>query len=99
MARISSSDSSRASVTRLTPSCCASRTPSALVMLICVLAWISRSGAICWASRRTPTSCTMSASAPASAIAAIACGFFQLVLEDQRVEGDEAFDAAGVSVR
>ena len=44
MARISSSDSSRAITTRLTPRLCAKRTPSALVMLICVLPWMFEIG-------------------------------------------------------
>jgi len=40
-----------------------------LVMLVCVEACSSRSGAICRAIFNTPMSCTMSASTPASAIA------------------------------
>src|ERR1019366_763518 len=72
MARTSASDNSRASVTRLMPKLCARRTPSALVTLICVLPWTSRSGAICFAMRATPTSWTMRASAPAVAISASA---------------------------
>ena len=67
---MSSSESSRASTTRVTPNCWASLMPSALVMLICVLPWISNSGAMRRASCATATSCTMMASAPAAAIAA-----------------------------
>ena len=95
--RTSASDSSRASVTRETPKLCASRTPSALVMLIWVLPWISRSGAICLAILTMPRSCTMMASAPASAMPREgALRFRQLVIEDQCVEGYKPLHAAPV---
>ena len=55
-----------------TPRLCASRTPSALVMLICVLPWISRSGAMWRASVTAAQILHDDASAPASAIAASA---------------------------
>ena len=71
VARMSWSESSRASTTRLTPKLWASATPSALVMLICVLPCTSRSGATCFARRTIPRSCTMMASAPERAMAAM----------------------------
>ena len=72
IARISASDSSRANTTRFAPKRRANSTPAALVTLICVLPCTSRCGAICRANAATPISCTMMASTPASAIAAIA---------------------------
>ena len=97
MARTSASDNSRASVTRLTPRLCARRTPSALVTLIWVLPWISRSGAICRAMRTAPTSCTMMRVGPGFGdFGQRARRLFQLVMEDQRVERHVAFDAAAM---
>ncbi len=100
MARTSASDNSRARVTRSTPKLCARRTPSALVTLICVLPWISRSGAICFAMRTMPTSCMMRASAPACGdLRQRVRGFVQFVVEDERIERDVALDAAPVQGR
>ena len=72
MVRTSANESSRAITTRLTPNCWARAMPSALVMLICVLPWTARSGAILRASWATATSWTITESAPAAAISASA---------------------------
>ena len=61
---------SRARTTRFAPSRLrAKRTPSALVIVICVEQWIGKSGERARIIRQTPTSCTIAASTPASIIA------------------------------
>jgi hypothetical protein len=64
---ISLSESSRGRTMRLAPRPSANRMPSALEMVIWVLAWISRAGQMARASSATAGSCTMSASTPAAA--------------------------------
>jgi hypothetical protein len=59
---------SRASTTRLQPSSRANSIPAALVMVICVEAWIGKSGESRRISRQMPTSCTITASTPAAII-------------------------------
>ena len=64
---MSSSESSRARITRVAPTSRASSTDEASVHVICVEAWIGRSGAMARARRATPRSWTITASTPASA--------------------------------
>ena len=88
---MSSSDSSRARITRVAPSSRASSTDAASVHVICVEAWIGSSGAMARTSRATPRSCTMTASTPASAQARTAASTRgELVVEHERVERDVA---------
>ncbi len=63
---ISSSVISLASTTLVTPISCRNRAPSLLCTVIWVLAWIGRSGASDRAIESSPTSCTITASAPDS---------------------------------
>ena len=99
MARTSSSESSRARVTRLHAELCASRTPSALVMLICVLAWISRSGAMARQLSDADVLHDDGVGAGFGDRGQRARRFLQFVLEDERVESDVAFTPRRCSVR
>ncbi len=60
---------SRASTTHWQPSSRANATPAALVTVICVEAWMGKSGESRRISRHSPTSCTITASTPAVIIA------------------------------
>ena len=81
------------------PSRWAMATPSALVIDICVEACSGKSGAMARISRAAPKSCTMAASTPAETTARTdSFQQVQLAGKDERVEGDEAADAAEVQV-
>ena len=97
---ISARDSSRARMTRVQPSSRASATPAALVIDICVDAWISRSGVIARISRASPRSCTITASTPADvSTRTVAFELGHLAGKDQRVERHIAANAAPVQER
>ena len=68
MPRISGSDTSRPSTASEAPSSRANATPAPLVTVICVEAWIGKSGETRRISRQMPASCTMAASTPAATI-------------------------------
>ena len=73
--------------------------PRGSVRVICVEPWTCSAGHIRLMSRASPRSCTMIASAPASAIAPDEPQRLgQLVGEDQRVEGHVAADVMAVEV-
>ena len=98
MARTSSSESSRASVTRLDAQALRpGATPSALVTLICVLPWIVSPGAISRASLRDAHILhDHGVRAGFGDGRQGARGLVQFVVEDQGIESDVAFHAAPV---